>query len=1006
MAYSFISFLRQGIANGIRNVPDPSKGGSAVNTGSPRPELDVRVNVKYNNGNTEPLPKKKLELYGPGDVVGIDKSVIIRTEPQHYNTTYEPKHLAFIEFYDEDLPWRFSPSMANEDSRKLTPWLALIVLEENEFTEEPTSTPDSGISKPLPSISLKGNTDRLKVFPSPNNLWAFSHVHINEDVVKKEVSGGAVNDGAVKANIRNVIDIDGDYCYSRVVCPRRLVANKAYHAFVIPSFETGRLAGLGKYSSVKNTPVNKASWGEFEQKEFPYYHRWYFRTGDMGDFEYLVDLLEPRVADTKVGFKEIYVDGIQENGQPKPLYVPGALRVPLDTLEPAKQEELEKYEQWEGNTNPHEWQKNIANKLRIDLSEDEPGVTLPVYGRWHADTEEILYKKDSNELLPEATRQDWIHELNLDPRYRAVAALGTKVVQKNQEEFMDAAWEQFEEIREANRSIKNYQLAIEVNKSFRKDVIENFSNEQLLGFTAPLHKQIRSNAGLSATIFKSIDASPVPNAVRTSLFRKMARPKGRISKVGKNDEHIFADTGKNINAKFKLAKEKQLPAGAISTQQFETMITNYITSHPTFISANTEERNRMSITLRSSLHFDPTVIDRLRAGDASFTYTPVGALFTPLTKKTNAPSAMQQSGAKMANAIVNANEIYELQKEVKPEPKIALDLTGSRNSILAGINAAVNLKTRLVKEYPQLAEFVPSGEGLQSQIMKYPEFDLPMYMPLTDLSHEYFLPNINLIEQNSITFLETNQRFIEAYMMGLNHEMSRELLWRGFPTDQRGSYFRNFWDTVGENYQGINEIHTWNKKLGENSATGNSGLLFLVIRGDLLNKYPNSVITAQKADWGSVNGEGSISAERIIKPGAEEVLPIFEAKIEPDIYFLAFRIVENGKTLTEKDLVGTANPTTTNDDPGWFFIFRERPGEPRFGLDINTTENKRRWSDISWTDTGVTESNILNFDKPITVSADVQASWPPKDSAQLAYILYQPPVLVAIHASRLLTKKM
>ena len=31
-------------------------------------------------------------------------------------------------------------------------------------------------------------------------------------------------------------------------------------------------------------------------------------------------------------------------------------------------------------------------------------------------------------------------------------------------------------------------------------------------------------------------------------------------------------------------------------------------------------------------------------------------------------------------------------------------------------------------------------------------------------------------------------------MVGLNHEFARELLWREYPTDQRGSYFRQFWD--------------------------------------------------------------------------------------------------------------------------------------------------------------------------------------------------------------------
>ena len=69
-----------------------------------------------------------------------------------------------------------------------------------------------------------------------------------------------------------------------------------------------------------------------------------------------------------------------------------------------------------------------------------------------------------------------------------------------------------------------------------------------------------------------------------------------------------------------------------------------------------------------------------------------------------------------------------------------------------------------------------------------------MYKPLVDRSTELFLPNMHLIAQNTITLLETNQRFIESYMVGLNHEFARELLWREYPTDQRGSYFRQFWD--------------------------------------------------------------------------------------------------------------------------------------------------------------------------------------------------------------------
>ena len=117
-----------------------------------------------------------------------------------------------------------------------------------------------------------------------------------------------------------------------------------------------------------------------------------------------------------------------------------------------------------------------------------------------------------------------------------------------------------------------------------------------------------------------------------------------------------------------------------------------------------------------------------------------------------------------------------------------------------------------------------------------------MYKPLAEISADLFLPNINLIEYNSITLLETNQRFIEAYMVGLNHEFARELLWREYPTDQRGSYFRQFWDVstmlksndaahagkteeeIREMYRDIPKLHYWSRfsKLGKHDHQATS----------------------------------------------------------------------------------------------------------------------------------------------------------------------------------------
>ena len=346
--------------------------------------------------------------------------------------------------------------------------------------------------------------------------------------------------------------------------------------------------------------------------------------------------------------------------------------------------------------------------------------------------------------------------------------------------------------------------------------------------------------------------------------------------------------------------------------------------------------------------------------------------------------------------------------------------------------------------------------------MVYPEVDLPMYKPLADISSELFLPNINLIEENSITLLENNQKFIESYMVGINHEMSRELLWREYPTDQRGSYFRQFWDVssflppqpvpndIKEQLRDIPKIHTWSKTnttkvnpadpksplksdLGQHNLRAlQSGKtqLVLVIRGELLKKYPTAVIYAHKADWGlnsttqakDVNQERVFveltSAEKLDPPKSKLKSPLFEAKVDPDVYFFGF-------DLDDEEARGTLNPTAVTDDPGWFFVIKERPGEPRFGLDIEKNKNDAgvprliNWNNLSWEDIETDDGHCIEIDRTISFQTysepvdqentaqedDTQARWSPDtNAAELAYILYQVPVLVGVHASRMLPK--
>jgi hypothetical protein len=259
-------------------------------------------------------------------------------------------------------------------------------------------------------------------------------------------------------------------------------------------------------------------------------------------------------------------------------------------------------------------------------------------------------------------------------------------------------------------------------------------------------------------------------------------------------------------------------------------------------------------------------------------------------------------------------------------------------------------------------------------------------------------------------------------MVGLNHEMACELLWREFPTDQRGSYFRQFWDVADvvnrdptltqsqfeESLLDIDKLHEWDpaSQLGEHAnrplpagGDADDSNLVLVVRGDVLKKYPTVVIYAQEARWNEIEQGHFV---RKLDPDKPILHPSFKAEIEPDVRFLGF-------DLTETVAKGSPNPTDNN--PGWFFVLSERPGEPRFGLDNLSPDSPPtpiKWNDVAWEHlTNFETLDLINLEenKPMpetmTDSTDQQFVWR-RNAADMAYIFYQVPVMVAFHADDML----
>jgi hypothetical protein len=391
-----------------------------------------------------------------------------------------------------------------------------------------------------------------------------------------------------------------------------------------------------------------------------------------------------------------------------------------------------------------------------------------------------------------------------------------------------------------------------------------------------------------------------------------------------------------------------------------------------------------------------------------------------------------------------------LDVPVDPAPAPGLELVNLKSTLMVRLDPVATVPKRTLALLSFSVRLQWNYLDLLEPIMAAPEFPQPMYAPLRDLSPDYVLPGVELVPPDSLGILLTNHRFIEGYMVGLNHEMARQLLWNDYPTDQRGSYFRQFWDVsayvpqpsdptdpkvLKELLKDIPPINTWPVPTSLGSHPNRTDIVpnnvVLLVRGEIFKRYPNAIIYAGKAKL--------VGNQRVLDD-TDERYPIFRGTLPDDITFLGFN-------LSEADAKGG----TAQSPEGFFFVFQQQPTEPRFGLEpVEDATPITHWSDLAWTnfgggggsavfklpDLGLTTraqtiktspwrlaSQVFNFVvtgtsvpsqlKPslmptrVAIAADAENPNDPANqwgvnSAQTAYILLRLPFRVLIHADLML----
>jgi hypothetical protein len=949
--YCFLPWMRRGIIN-------QADATSFSDTGA----LVINISLQaIGNADTPLTIPQSLKIYGPGDVSGLDPRSIVRTIPLDGITNFEYNYLCGIEFYEEDLPWRYTPNIPA--ASQLAPWLWVLALKTTEFTRLGATT--SG----LQSIEVNGDA-MAAALPAPNTSWAWAHTHLN--FIPQGTSAADV-----QQFVESTLNQNSNLGCSRLLCPRRLEPATSYTAFLIPAFERGRLAGLGSDDATIAAAANTAlSWTAGNAtRVYPVYREWSFTTSDEGDFETLARLIVPLTEQeaTEVASAAKTVDirnpgwGLQYSG------VPGS--IPFESaLAPYSQPAhgLLTDSAAAPDTGFTESVKNLLN-LNADAVitgtasgqnpnpffqgstlEDDPMILPPMYGSFYRDNPLNAGSAKPVRLDATAPANDWYNQLNLNPSMRVGAGQGSIVVQQDQESYMNRAWDQLSQNAETNRLVKRWNYSYELSRSIFSKRLAPVLDQTATGdgtpqtflslaLVSPMQQSLRTPTG---SFTASLQKKFMPSAYSRS-FTKLIRPGAPITRrLNKNPS-----TGTFF------------PIGIILFPilpdiLYKTIsdITDYLTS--------------LESVGRRRIQPLPWIMKNLAIRNAGL--MSIGAVEQALNGI--APYTMWTTIiVDPAPPPTNATLYTSISTQINPSITLVARLQGLLSSVSVQVNPVNNGIT--VNETPAV-----------------PEFPEPMYAPLADRSTDYILPGIENIPDNRVALLKTNPAFIESYMTGLNHEISREYLWREFPAALNITSFRQFWD-VRDNQQAISDPETWKDiqpiagwattRLGTHQPpTQPVQDIVILIRADLLKKYPNTEIFLQEAAWTDNQKKSRVPVANPDNTTLRK--PMFSAQVAGEFRFLGFDV-------PAADAIGNA------DEPGWFFVLKERAGEIHFGLDTETG------SDPSWPslDSETAPGNCIEANGAVFSSLPKYGG---QRSDLIAGMLYQQPFMLFIHVSQMLPK--
>jgi len=468
----YFPFVRKGLSSylseedtlgGVNKANEPVKNRPALEvTATYKVTLPSEKQTEDTGEHIKETYEKTVHFVGPGDILDVSPNAIMKVMPIPGSSDFPNNYIPYIEFWEPDFPWRYTPAIPTEDKR-LRPWLALIACETKQCILQKMND-----GRTFVTLKIQDPKEYAKIFPDPTHTWKTAHAQ------------GATED---EPEFARLLALNSERSEGEGFEP-----GEEYFVFLIPVFETGRLRGLGyddrKLNDIQaQAPAWEKTLGEQREKhpvqplDFPVYYSWKFTAG-ADTFREMVKRLSIKEnfdSDIKVEVTRMGEGLDFDCLDPQTPKLCEVIGMPAATLTLGyKQEPSFPYKPVKKTATPALYYNLrallsqsptlVENQIEIndpdagvDVGDDDPFVVPPLYGARH------IMATSIDESVNEQNNTAWFTQLNLDIHYRAVAGLGKKTVQVHQEDLVARAWKQVEAVNILNQALRQRLLSVNTN---------------------------------------------------------------------------------------------------------------------------------------------------------------------------------------------------------------------------------------------------------------------------------------------------------------------------------------------------------------------------------------------------------------------------------------------------------------------------------------------------------------------------------------------------------------